>query len=58
MRRATAEPPDVPDWDEFGVLSAVILVTAFLVPPALGLGLLAAGFAGLFVVRIALMYRR
>jgi hypothetical protein len=48
----------VPGWDEFGVLSAVILVTAFLVPPALGLGLLAAGFAGLFVVRIAVMCRR
>ena len=58
VRRATAEPPDVPGWDELGVLSAVILVMAFLVPPALGLGLLAVGFAGLFVFRIAVMYRR
>lgn len=58
VRRATAEPRDVPGWDELGVLSAVILVMAFLVPPALGLGLLAVGFAGLFIFRIALMYRR
>ncbi len=58
VRRATPESPDVPGWDELGVLSAVILVMAFLVPPALGLGFLAVGFAGLLVFRLAVMYRR
>ena len=58
VRRATAEPPDVPGWDELAILSAAIAVIAFLVPPALGLGLLAVGLAGLFVFRIAVMYRR
>ena len=58
VRRATGERPDVPGWDELGVLSAAILVIAFLVPPTLGLGLLAVGLAGLFVFRIAVMYRR
>ena len=57
-RRATNELPDVPGWDGLGVLSAAILVMAFLVPPTLGLGLLAVGFAGLFVFRIAVLYRR
>jgi len=58
VRRATAEPPDVPGWDELGILSAGLLVMAFLVPAALGLGVLAVGFAGLLVFRIAVMYRR
>lgn len=58
VRRASAEPPDVPGWEELGILSAAILVMAFLAPPALGLGLLAVGFAGLFVFRLAVMYRR
>jgi hypothetical protein len=58
VSRATAEPPDVPGWDELGILSAAILVMAFLVPPALGLGLLAVGFAGLLVFRIAVMHQR
>lgn len=58
VRRATAEPPDVPGWDELGILSAAILIMAFLVPSALGLGLLAVGLAGLLVFRIAVMYRR
>lgn len=56
--RATAKPPDMPGWDELGILSVVILSLAFLVPPALGLGLLAVGVGGLFVFRIAVMYRR
>ena len=47
VRRATAEPPDVPGWDELGILRAAMVVMAFLVPPALGLGLLAVGLAGL-----------
>jgi hypothetical protein len=58
MSRASGERPHVPGWDELGVLSAVILVIAFLVPPELGAGLLAVGLVGLFVVRIAMMYRR
>jgi len=55
--RGSHERP-LPVWEELGVLSAVILVMAFLVPAELGLGLLAIGLAGLFVVRIAMMYRR
>lgn len=56
--RASAEWSHVPGWDELGVLSAAILVIAFIVPAELGLGLLAIGLAGLFVFRIAIMYRR
>jgi hypothetical protein len=56
--RASGERPHVPGWAELGVLSAAILVIAILVPPELGFGLLAVGLAGLFVVRIAMMYRR
>lgn len=58
VRRATDELPDVPGWNGLGVLSAAILVIAFLVPPTLGLGLLVVGFAGLFVFRIAMLYQR
>jgi amino acid transporter len=57
VRRATDEPPALPGWDVLGVLSTAILVMAFLVPPTLGPGLLAVGFAGLFLSRIAVMYR-
>jgi hypothetical protein len=56
--RSSVEGPLVPGWDELGVLSAVILVVAFLVPAELGLGLLAVGLAGLFIFRIAMMYQR
>ena len=56
--RSSVERPHVPGWEELGVLSAAILVMAFLVPPELGLGLLSVGLAGLFVFRIAMMYRR
>jgi hypothetical protein len=56
--RASGERPHVPGWAELGVLSAALLVIAFLVPPELGFGLLAVGLPGLFVVRIAMMYRR
>jgi hypothetical protein len=58
LGRGSSERPHVPGWEELGILSAAILVTAFLVPPELGLGLLAVGLAGVFIVRIAMMYRR
>jgi hypothetical protein len=58
VRRSPVEGPHLPGWEELGILSAAILVIAFLVPAELGLGLLAVGLAGLFVVRIAMMYRR
>lgn len=49
---------EVPGWATLGLLSAVILTIAFLVPAELGLGLLAVGAIGLFVFRIAVMHQR
>jgi hypothetical protein len=58
VERSSVERPRVPGWEELGILSASILVVAFLVPAELGLGLLAVGLAGLFIFRIAVMYQR
>ena len=57
-KRSIAESPDVPGWDDLAILSAAILVIAFLAPAALAPGLLAVGLAGIFVARMAMMYRR
>jgi hypothetical protein len=48
---------DTDGWDALGLLSALILIIAFIVPTALGLGFLAIGLAGLFIFRIAAMHR-